>query len=125
MFKCVLFFMLTFVTSVRRSGTPSMADIGYTNLPGTRGIAGMPIQYDFYAPSPEPSSIPSTAEEREGDSSTRPAPPRGAVLLLHGFGLDRKSLAGHAQRLAAAGAACLLPDVPSLINGGPLVAQAS
>ena len=98
-----------------------MTDIGYSNLPGTRDIAGLPSQYDFYAPT-DPACAPS--EEDDTGSTTRGALPRGAVLLLHGFGLDRKALAGHAQRLAAAGASCLLPDVPSLINGGPAVAQA-
>lgn len=46
------------------------------------------------------------------------------LLLLHGFGANRESLAGHARRLAAAGvAAVLTPDMSSLMAGGTAVAQ--
>lgn len=43
----------------------------------------------------------------------RPAgPPRGAVVLSHGFTRSRTTLGGHATALAAAGVLALTPDLP-------------
>lgn len=39
-------------------------------------------------------------------------PPRGAVVLSHGFTRSRRTLAGHAQALADAGVLALTPDLP-------------
>ncbi len=40
------------------------------------------------------------------------APLRGAAILSHGFTRSRRTLAGHAQALAAAGVLALTPDLP-------------
>lgn len=43
----------------------------------------------------------------------RPAgPPRGAIVLSHGFTRSRTTLGGHAAALAAAGVLALTPDLP-------------
>lgn len=56
----------------------------------------------------------------------RPAsgPCNAVLLLLHGFGADRKSVRGHAERLAAScGVLVLTPDMSSLMSGGQEKAQ--
>ena len=40
------------------------------------------------------------------------APPRGAVILSHGFTRSRTTLGGHAQALAAIGVLAIAPDLP-------------
>ncbi len=40
------------------------------------------------------------------------SPPRGAVVLAHGFMRTRATMAGHAQALADAGAIAVAPDLP-------------
>jgi alpha-beta hydrolase superfamily lysophospholipase len=40
------------------------------------------------------------------------APPRGAVVLAHGFTRNRATLAGHAAALAAQGVIAAVPDLP-------------
>lgn len=50
-------------------------------------------------------------------------PAVGGVLLLHGFGVDRRSLRGHAERLARKGRLVLCPDMSSLLWGGMEAAQ--
>jgi thioesterase domain-containing protein len=69
---------------------------------GVRHSQGSVLAHDLYVPA-EPSGV--------------------CVLLLHGFGVDRKSLRGHAARLASNGALVLSPDMSSLIKGGAEAAQ--
>lgn len=79
---------------------------GYTISSGVRSVCGSQLAWDLYVP--------------EGRSAGW-----AGILLLHGFGADRRSLAGHAARLAAAGvAAVLTPDMSSLMSGGTVAAQA-
>jgi acetyl esterase/lipase len=66
---------------------------------GVRAVCGSQLKYDLYVP----------------DGLATPLP---GVLLLHGFGMDRRSLSGHAMRLASAGVAAVLsPDMSSLLAG--------
>lgn len=54
-------------------------------------LAGRPVTLDVYRPA---------------------GPPRGAVVLSHGFTRSRTTLAGHAAGLAEAGLLALTPDLP-------------
>jgi pimeloyl-ACP methyl ester carboxylesterase len=81
-----------------------MARAGVTVVSGVRDVCGSALHYDLYVP--------------DGRSALP------GILLLHGFGADRRSLAGHAARLASAGvAAVLTPDMSSLMSGGTAAAQ--
>ena len=75
----------------------------FTLESGHRESHGSRLAYDLYLP--------------------EAAAPSAAVLLLHGFGADRKSLRGHAERLAASGCLLLAPDMSSLMSGGTEAAQ--
>ena len=78
---------------------------GYNVSSGVRDVAGSRLPYDLYVPTGRSSAL-------------------AGILLLHGFGADRRSLAGHAARLAGAGvAAVLTPDMSSLMAGGVEVAR--
>ena len=44
------------------------------------------------------------------------APPRGAVLLAHGFTRSRATMAGHAEALGRAGFWVVVPDLPYLMD---------
>ena len=82
-----------------------MSGDGYSVTSGVRVVNGSALAYDLYVP-----TLRSTA--------------LAGILLLHGFGADRRSLAGHAARLAGAGvAAVLTPDMSSLMSGGVEVAR--
>ena len=67
-------------------------------------LTGRPVQADLYRP--------------EG-------PPRGAVVLAHGFLRHRATMAGHAEALAREGVFAVVPDLPyvtdSRENGSALV----
>jgi len=77
----------------------------YTVASGVREVNGTRLPYDLYLPAGRTSAL-------------------AGILLLHGFGADRHSLAGHAARLAGAGvAAVLTPDMSSLMAGGVDVAR--
>ena len=68
---------------------------------GTRsGGDGFDVGYDLYQP------------------ASGPQQPLPAFVLVHGFAGKRAHLAGHAMRLAAAGAVALLPDMSPLMQGG-------
>lgn len=82
-----------------------------TGLPGDAApivvdftLTGRPVQADLYRP--------------EG-------PPRGAVVLAHGFLRHRATMAGHADALAQQGLLALVPDLPYITdsreNGAALV----
>jgi pimeloyl-ACP methyl ester carboxylesterase len=78
---------------------------GYSVSSGVRVVNGSAVAYDLYVPSARTSAL-------------------AGILLLHGFGADRRSLAGHAARLAGSGfAAVLTPDMSSLMSGGVEVAR--
>jgi pimeloyl-ACP methyl ester carboxylesterase len=49
-------------------------------------------------------------------SGTRADPPRGAVLLAHGFTRSRATMAGHAEVLGEAGFWVVVPDLPYLMD---------
>ena len=73
---------------------------GYSVTSGVRVVNGSALAYDLYVPNARSTAL-------------------AGILLLHGFGADRRSLAGHAARLAGAGvAAVLTPDMSSLMSGG-------
>jgi pimeloyl-ACP methyl ester carboxylesterase len=77
-----------------------------TKSSGVRVVAGWKLAYDLYVP----------------EGAKEPLP---GVLMLHGFGADKKSLSGHALRVAASGvAAVLTPNMSSLMAGGLAAAQA-
>jgi thioesterase domain-containing protein len=79
--------------------------MSYTVASGVREVNGTRLPYDLYLPAGRTSAL-------------------AGILLLHGFGADRHSLAGHAARLAGAGvAAVLTPDMSSLMAGGVDVAR--
>ena len=78
---------------------------GYTVSSGVREVNGTRLAYDLYIPTGRSAAL-------------------AGILLLHGFGADRRSLAGHAARLAGAGvAAVLTPDMSSLMSGGVELAR--
>ena len=78
---------------------------GYSVTSGVRVVNGSALAYDLYIPNARSTAL-------------------AGILLLHGFGADRRSLAGHAARLAGAGvAAVLTPDMSSLMAGGVEVAR--
>ena len=78
----------------------------YSVTSGVRVVNGSALAYDLYVPTARSTAL-------------------AGILLLHGFGADRRSLAGHAARLAGAGvAAVLTPDMSSLMAGGVEVARA-
>ncbi len=65
------------------------------------------------APSPVQKQVDATDGHRVTlDVYPAAGPPRGAVILSHGFTRSRRTLAGHAQALAEAGVLALTPDLP-------------
>jgi dienelactone hydrolase len=62
-------------------------------------------------------AVRSLAQELDGhrvvfDVYVPGGPPRGAVILSHGFTRSRRTLANHAQSLAMAGVLAITPDLP-------------
>ena len=49
-------------------------------------------------------------------SGARGDPPRGALLLAHGFTRSRATMAGHAEALGQAGFWVVVPDLPYLMD---------
>lgn len=49
-------------------------------------------------------------------SGTGAEPPRGAVVLAHGFTRSRATMAGHAEALGQAGVWVVVPDLPYLMD---------
>ena len=78
---------------------------GYSVTSGVRVVNGSALAYDLYVPNARSTAL-------------------AGIVLLHGFAADRRSVAGHAARLAGAGvAAVLTPDMSSLMSGGGEVAR--
>ncbi len=69
-----------------------------------------------------PAIAPSTVEQTLAGRAVavdvyRPVgPPRGAVILSHGFTRSRTTLGGHATAIAEAGALALTPDLPTTFD---------
>ena len=96
--------MATEAAQERSGAAPAAAAPGVSIVSGTRDVCGQSLPYDLYLPAAPPAS--------PGAASPPPCP--GGVLLLHGFGADRSSLAGHARRLAASGVPACTPNLSSL-----------
>jgi len=79
------------------------------------GCAQMPLKAHA-APAPAVQTLELTLAERRTQVDFHlPAgtvPPRGAVVLAHGFTRDRRTMAGHASLLADHGVLAVVPDLP-------------